>query len=417
LHARAEPRTVVLQVNGEERGRLTQPTPAEGAAVFHFDGIALRNGDNRVVAKLEPPDALTLDDSRYAVLQNSRSEAVPALTADVQALGFKYLAAAFSAAGDRYHVEVTPISGFDARTLERYRWLVIDDLGAVDAALAARLRIFLENGGAIFAALGERAAALKTLPISGEAVSTSSTGDESVGVGQLDGAHPLLATVSGWEALTIARMLAVKPGTEDRVLIAASDGQPLLLERHVGRGRLLILTSSLNNDWNDLPVQPVFVGFMAQMADYLAGRNALGREQLVGATLPLAACGESGGQVIDPQGKTVLSLADTRRAQSVKLSQAGFYQVYTPTQEALIAVNSDPRESDTAVMDAAVLARWRAAATAAAQTAASSPAAAVGGTRTPLELWRYLLPLLVLAVLAESLLGNTYLRRDARGTA
>jgi hypothetical protein len=132
----------------------------------------------------------------------------------------------------------------------------------------------------------------------------------------------------------------------------------------------------------------------------------------VGSILPLG--GEVAGQVIDPQGKTVFSLSDSRRAQSVKLDQVGIYQVYTADQEALVAVNTDPRESDLAPMNSEVLARWRQAAATAPRATTDSGAATAA---PPLELWRLLLPLLILAVLAESMLGNTYLRRGSRAAA
>jgi hypothetical protein len=133
----------------------------------------------------------------------------------------------------------------------------------------------------------------------------------------------------------------------------------------------------------------------------------MSRQQISGSSLPLSLTGGNSGQVVDPDGRTILSLADTRRAQDVRLGQSGFYQVYTPGKETLIAVNADPRESDLESMTAEQIDRWR-------QSAVVSPQQAVVAAQTleqppPLELWRYLLILLVLVVLAESLLGNRYL--------
>jgi hypothetical protein len=260
----------------------------------------------------------------------------------------------------------------------------------------------------VFAAVGEKAAARAKLPLLDAAFTLRTMpAGEPQGVGQIDGSHPVLAGLTGWEALSVLRLATLTPGSGDRVLIAASDGAPLLLEHPVGRGRLLLFTSSLNNDWNDLPVQPVFVSFVAQTAAFLAGRESLLRARTVGSNLAL---GDAGGQVIDPAGHNALSLADTRGAHSVKLSQPGFYQVYTAEQEALVAVNGDARESDLAPMSADALAHWRAAAVAA-------PRAGGAGTASgapPFELWRLLLPLLALVVLAESVLANFHLRPGAK---
>jgi hypothetical protein len=410
-HTDAQTLSVTLTVNDVDRGRQSRSVPAGGAAVFHFDQVALATGDNRVIARLTASDALAADDIRYAVIQNLRSESVPVLTDSTAALALKYLSAAFAAAGGHYQAQPLAAANFDARLLERYHWLMIDDLGAVGPTLATRLNAFLADGGAIFAAVGERAASLRQLPLTGQPLTLrSAAAGDALAVGQIDGSHPLLAGVSGWEALSIARMFDLGTGGADRVLIAADDGAPLLIEHPVGRGRLLLFASSLNNDWNDLPVQPVFVSFIAETAAYLAGNESLARAQLVGANLALGDAG--GGQVIDPAGRNVLALADTRSAHTVKLSQRGFYQVYTPEQEALVAVNGDPRESDLAPMPADALARWRVAAAAAPRAVAATAQPAV----PPFELWRLLLPLLALVVVAESLLGNVYLRPGARST-
>src|SRR6185437_8714634 len=151
------------------------------------------------------------------------------------------------------------------------------------------------------------------------------------------------------------------PQPGDQVLVSASNGAPLLLERHIGRGRVLLYTSDLDNEGSNLPVQPLFVGLMAQAARYLSGRGVLPAAETVGATLALGRGGGPAGQLIDPHGRTVLSLADTSRALTVKLDQTGFYQIYTPAGEALLAVNPDPLESDLAPMSMGLLARWRSA--------------------------------------------------------
>jgi hypothetical protein len=402
--------TVNLKVDDSDRGNQSRTVPASGQAVFRFERVPLVTGDNRAVATLQTSDGLATDNVRYAVIPNQRSESVPLLTDRPDAVAAKYLAAALAAAGGRYQLDALRPGSFDARRLARDHWLMIDDLGAIQPALAARLQTFLMEGGQVFAAVGERAAALPQLPlIDAPFTLRAATVGDALGVGQIDGSHPVLAGLSGWEALSVGRVAELKPGRSDRVLIAASDGTPLLLEHPVGRGRLLLFTSSLNNDWNDLPVQPVFVSFLAQTAAFLAGRESVIRAQTVGASVALG--DDGGGQVIDPAGRSVLSLQDTRRARSVKLSQRGFYQVYTADQEALVAVNGDARESDLAAISAEALAHWRAAAAAAPRVdaVAGNPSVA-----PPFELWRLLLPLLALVVVAESVLANFHLRPGAR---
>jgi hypothetical protein len=422
----AQALTVALQINGMPAGRVTQLVGAAGTAQFRFVHPLLRQGDNRVVARLQDQDALDLDNVRYAVIRNAPVQPVPLLTAAPGARSARYLATALAAADGGYAAQVSALGSFDARQLPRYRWVMIDDLGAVDGALAAQLQSFMDNGGAVFAALGQRSADRQRLPLLDAAVDGSAGNSTTpLTVGQLDAGHPLLAGLSGWESLSIGHLLVLAPRPSDQVLVAASNGAPLLLERRVGRGRLLIYTSDLNDDWNDLPVQPLFVGLLAQMGRYLGGRGEFPPLQTVGASIALGRDGGPAGQVVDPSGRTVLSLADTRRALTVRLDQAGFYQIYTPAGEALVAVNPDLRESDLAPMSPALLQRWRAALAAqqaapaaAARTATAdgaangSDTADAGGTAgAAIPLAPVLLGLLALLALAESLLGNSYLHR------
>ncbi|MGH8206931.1 MAG: hypothetical protein ACRETK_09150, partial [Steroidobacteraceae bacterium] len=400
---------VALQINGRPAGQTTQRVSASGAAQFRFTHPLLRQGDNRIVARLMDQDALAADNVRYAVIRHTPAQPIALLTADPGARAARYLATALATGGGDYQAQVQAVGSFDARTLPRYRWVMIDDLGSLDASLAAQVHSFIRNGGGVFAALGQRAASLARLPLLGDAVTGSAGGGEvALTVGQLQGNHPLLAGLRGWESLSIGHMLVLARQPADDVLVSASNGAPLLLERKIGRGRLLLFTSDLNDDWNDLPVQPLFVGLLAQLGRYLGG-GEFAPVQTVGASIALGRDGGPAGQLIDPSGRTVLSLADTRRSLTVKLDQTGFYQIYTPAGEAQIAVNPDLRESDLAPMSADLLARWRSAL--AATRSVPTVSAAASTTRATVPLAPVLLGLLALLALAEPLLGNSYLDR------
>lgn len=414
----AQSLTVGLQVNGRDVDSVQQTVGASATAQFVFHQPLLRLGDNRVLAQLRYyRDALAADNQRWAVIRNQPTEPVPLLTADPQGRAAKYLATALAAADQGYAAQLQPVGSFDARSLPRYRWIIVDDLGALDSSLAASLRSYVQNGGAVLAALGERAASLERLPLLDDGVQGSAGEDAApLSVGQLDAGHPLLAGLGGWESLQITHLLRVTPGNADTVLVGASEGSPLLLEQRLGRGRVLLYSSDLSDDWNDLPVQPLFVGLLAQASRYLSGRGEIPPAEVAGASLALGRDGGPAGQLIDPAGRTVLSLADTSRALTVKLDQTGIYQIYTPAGETLMAVNPDALESDLTPMGAAQLARWRAA-------LASEPAAPAGprqGARLPgtaVPLAPVLLVLLVLLVLAESMLGNHTLQAGQRPEA
>jgi Aerotolerance regulator N-terminal/von Willebrand factor type A domain len=406
-----EPRDLIVQltVNSSPRGELSKSVPASGTAVFEFNKVALNTGSNEVEARIKAADTLAADDVFFTVLENSVGQPVPFLSVNPAALPGKYLDAAFVAAGSRYQLQPARLEQFDARTLERYRFVLIDDLGAVNDKLAASLDEYVRKGGAVLAAVGERSLLLKSLPLVNLPIASLSPGQqaERLSVGNVDVNHAALSRAAGFRAVNLTRYLPVKLDQDSRTLVQLDNGAPLLIEQRRGQGRILLFTSGFDNTWNDLPVQPVFVSFLTEAARYLAGETLLKREQRIGGTLPLDQAAAA-GQVIDPQGRNLLSLSDSQRARSVRLDTQGFYEVVTAAGSSLVAVNAVPDESNLMPMSEDEISNWRSSLAAQRQDLATSAAVTAATKPSGLELWHLLLVLLTLAVLAESLLGNTY---------
>ena len=244
-----------------------------------------------------------------------------------------------------------------------------------------------------------------------EATEVAGTGGQPVGeflgIGQIDMRHPALAQTEGWQNVNVTRSLPVEVQASDDVLIRLSNNEPFLIEHRIGNGRVLLMPTALDNRWNDLPVRPVFVSFMIGAARYLSGVNEVPRTYIAGAVLPLALVGAASGQVVDPDGNTVLSLADTTREQQIRLDKPGFYEVYTPEGATTVAVNVDPRESDLRRIDFDVLDRWQDATPG--QVSDAVTTVAVAEEEQSIELWHWALLLLAVIVIGESILGNMYL--------
>lgn len=407
FHDKEQQRTLTLKINGEDKEQLTRLVPASsGQAIYKFQNLELESGDNRIEIIMSPADELPGDDRRFAVIENSPPAPVLLLTTDPASLAVTYLTTALEIGN--YMVETVNLADLDPRILQRYPWLVIVDLGAVNANLSAVLTDYLNAGGAIFAALGERTHGLDLLPITNHPLKAESLLGKSQfrAVTRIDTSHPVLANSHGWRSVNISRIIAPQTDADDKVLISLEGGQPLLLERQFGPGRLFLLTTNLDNTWSDLPIHSVFVSFIAETARYLAGEDILERQHYTGDSILLKQTGSASGQVIDPQGQTVLTLEDTHSSQNIELNQTGFYEVYTPGRQTLIAVNLDPRESDLRVISPDMMARWS-------ETGGQRPRednnVSVNIEPVRLELWHGLLLIIVLIVLAESILGNRYL--------
>jgi hypothetical protein len=201
----------------------------------------------------------------------------------------------------------------------------------------------------------------------------------------------------------------VDPG-DARVIAHLTDGTPLLLEKKIGEGNVLLFASGLDNLTNDFPLHPVFVPFVEQTALYLSGTERRSGARVVDSFLELRSSKEQsvGVEVIDPQGHRPLSLKDSTSAQTYQLTSAGFYELQLAAgRHDVIGVNPDRRESNLEVVPDDVLALWRG------NSGTGTAQAAAGGSAQeqtqPYRLWWYIMLLVFAAAIAESLLADRYL--------
>ena len=399
---------VELSLNGIAVG--TREISGSGTTALSFTGLVLEPGDNQVQVEITANDDLGMDDRRYHVIRNTPPAPIPLLTLNRGGLPVTYLTAALHSDPDNaFRIETAVIGDFDTRTLSRYSWLIVDDVGAVGPELEASLLEFVQKGGGLLAFAGRRSNTATRIPVSGHSIrpaSTTAGDDHFLSIGQVDSGHPLLSGTDGWYAVNLSQTIPVETHPDDDVLVRLENDEAFVIERRLGQGRMLLVAGGLENQWNDLPIRPVFVSFMIEAARYLSGTEQVATAFDAGATLPLSLVGGVSGQVVDPDGRTVLSLADTTRAQRIELHKTGFYEVYTSQGDYVVAVNTDPRESELAAIAPETMQRW---------VAAMSAAAEPGETLTfeqeaePFELWHALLLILALVLIGESVLANAHL--------
>jgi hypothetical protein len=209
----------------------------------------------------------------------------------------------------------------------------------------------------------------------------------------------------------------VDPGNA-QVISRLTDQTPLLMEKKEGEGRVLLLTSGLDNLTNDFPLHPAFVPFVEQTARYLAGIDNRSGSRVVDSFLDLRTAKEQsvGVEVIDPDGRRPLSLKEATTAQTYQLSRAGFYQLRLANgRQDLIGVNPDRRESDLDVIPDDVLALWRGNGNAPQQATTGAGQVQPESQTKPFSLWWYAMLLLLIAAVAESLVSSQYLGTQREG--
>jgi hypothetical protein len=112
----------------------------------------------------------------------------------------------------------------------------------------------------------------------------SSESARPVTLGNIDTSHPVFSFMRGRPDLassaSVTRFMAASPGRgEARTLASYSSGEPFLIERIFGRGRVLLMTTTVDADWNALPLSSSYLPMMQSIVRYLA-RGSPGESNL-----------------------------------------------------------------------------------------------------------------------------------------
>ncbi len=199
---------------------------------------------------------------------------------------------------------------------------------------------------------------------------------EPVGLMSQDPRHPIMRGLGGLAgALGQTRFSRTRPlrAGDGTVLARFSDGNPALVEHSVGAGRLLVFGADLGAGGSDFPRRATFVPFLHETLTYLSSNATRPREFIVGDS-PV-------GTVALTDAPGVVDAGDGRR----------------------LVVNVDPRESDpTAVTPEQFVAAVGTLSRAAERQERDAARARESGQ----QLWRVLLMLMIVVLVAEGLLGR-----------
>ena len=430
--AKPQQRQVVLAIDGKEYARRGVELPAgavtapesevegEGthvepdfapqavatpSAKVLFSDLKLSAGSHRIEVALEPADALPQDDHFYAVLEHADPKAL-LVTPQPRTDDVAYFGAAIgSLAAPALQIEERAPEAIGTGALTGFSLLVVADTAALSDIQAKRIKEYVAAGGSVLATLGTRTSVEPGPLLDGWRISEP---QQSVAaVGEIATTHPVLREAGDWHSVRFFRHRTVEVGDDDKVLIAYEDGSPLLIERTIGAGHVLVLTAPVEREWNDLAIHPLFVRFIAEAARYLVRGDASAASTTVGSVVLTGLTAAGGGQIFDPQGERVLGLAQTTAADRLIPDQTGFYEIRGNDGVRWVAVNVDARESDLTPLPASFMQRWRAMQVrkAAPNVAVTAPTAdAKPRSLGPAVLW-----LAAALLLAELLLANRYL--------
>jgi uncharacterized membrane protein len=372
-----------------------------------FTDLKLSAGSHRIEVSLDPADALPQDDRFYAVLEHADPKALLVAT-DPRADDVAYFGAAIgSLAAPALSMEQRGPDAIGTGALTSYSLLVIADTGALSEVQARRIKEYVAAGGSVLATLGTSSSIAPGPLLEGWSIGEPQ--QRGAMVGEIATTHPVLRDSGDWHSVRFFRHRTVEVGDKDKVLIAYEGGAPLLIERTIGAGHMLVLTAPVEREWNDLAIHPLFVHFIAEAARYLVRGDASAASTTVGSVVLTGLTAAGGGQIFDPRGERVLGLAQTTAADRLIPDQTGFYEIRGNDGVRWVAVNVDAREYDLTPLPATFVQRWEAMQMRkpAPSVAAVAPTTADAKPRSlgPAMLW-----LAAALLLAELLLANRYLQ-------
>lgn len=422
---------IALEVDGVEVARGVMDVPATGVASKRFSHRFSGEGIHRGVVRIRE-DALAADDARHfaAIVRRAISALVvdgdPRFGSHLDEVFYLERALETQLPGE---VSVRPVV-LDAEAamsapLGGYDVIFLAGLAEPKAALAERLLRYVDEGGGVFVSASGAASTLGLLAslLPGRVVSvrTAAPGRKAYRITSIARNHPLFspfgAGATGLEQVHITGHLLVRtePTQERLALLEMGGGLPLLLERKIGKGKVLFLTTTIDRDWTDLPIRPGFLPLTQRAARYLAGRLDEPRlgQVLVGERVSLEVSRGMQRMVIrDPEGvDTTFSASDLRGKTSMnftKTSLPGNYRVWAeiPQQGGLLelenhgfVVVADPRESNLSPVITAT-------------EAEAHPQPTLATAEGTLPIWPYLLVAAMLLLLFETWLSGHGLHRS-----
>lgn len=381
------PITLLLNDQPVDRRSVDRLMPGQATTV-RFTAMLNQPGVNRLTARLDD-DAFPGDDRCHAVINVRSSLRVLCVDGDPlerpesRMAGWVTTALApttFDRSEARPIVDTIPWTTLAAARLHDYDAVVLVNVADVNAERAIALRKFVEQGGGLILVpggnsklelLNRRFLDAESSLLPGEAVGLVEDAQITHAGVPLDvelAAHPLVTPLRSLprEILTEVRCyryLQVRAGTDTRTVLSLGNAAPLLLERNVGRGRVLLWTSGIGGKWNNLPLNPAFPILLQQAITYMTRQPFETPVTVPGPILlPLPLLSPDAQiEVQDPAGSKAVTRTVLRGGEvvleSAPTTLPGFHTLAMGAEAGTLALaaNVDPASSDMKVLNAPAL--------------------------------------------------------------
>jgi hypothetical protein len=375
-------RHVELYVDGvREAGSPILNVPAEGRLRCDFSFVPKRSGLHRGEARLVGEDGSPLDDRRFFTIEVGQGIAVAVVKAARHEIPYLedtfYVERALAPVGaSGWAIQAKNLSAAELPTesLAPYKVVYLVNVPAPDEDTAERLRTYVASGGHLVWICGDNIepeaynradqqakGELLPAPLTDLRAAGAAEGRDSWAISTLDKDNRALGALvepaSLYQSVLVYKYVrldtAKTPGLQ--VLGRLEGGDPILVERRVGQGSVMMLTTGAHVAWTNLPLRPIFLPLLLRLTFELLGAEHTRDAVLAGAplTLPLESPRPTGVEVQPPSGALVRLPVDERSGNSFRFAdthQMGIYLVRLlkpgATEEVAFSVNVDAEEAD-----------------------------------------------------------------------
>jgi len=332
---------------------------AAGAFVIDTINFSVRDtGWRKLEAKIEDYP-VTFDDNYFLSLKVTGHVDVLAIN---EAQEGKYLQALFSNA-EKFTFRNEQVTQLDYARLKYYSLIILNNLTHLPSGLAAELKQYLENGGALLVFPDSKADVLSYNNFFSSINVNQLTGidNQPQAVTYLNREHELFQDVfeeiPNNISLPEAKLhfgTAKQVQNDEQVLLGFRDGSTFVSAFNSANGKVYVCATPLDVASTDFPVHALFVPMLYKMA--LSGGNAgkasyvLGKDEVIEVENKL-----SGADAIYKMKGAKDEFIPRQKAAGAKIlitpgeqaEQAGFYNVYAGDENAgaLVALNYDRKES------------------------------------------------------------------------
>lgn len=372
------------RVGEQPAGVVTVPELVAGAST----SVTLSHqfpsaGTFDVSCQMEAADDLKADNSahrlveifdRLPVLLVEDSKDAESLEADAP-----FVLAALGARGKQagsewrsvFEPTAIPASALGTTELSRFHAVILANVATLAAADVQKLEHFAEAGGGIWISAGSRTderffneqlyrggAGIAPMKV-GAAVGDPNDREKFFAVRASSESHPATALLADFQRLDLdrARIYRRHPfdplsGKDVSILLQAGGGEPVVVERKFGKGRVLVQGIPLGVSWSTLPLCQAYVAMLHEWLWYLSEANLPRRNLSVGETFVSLSTNKTAqaellcpdGRKLELTGETADGVVQYRHAAALP----GDYVLHQASGgiATKFHVHRDPQESD-----------------------------------------------------------------------